>query len=177
MARTRLAFAGSPVRKEVAPRGADRTDPRPGYLLPKEVRMRHRPTALTAIAALFVALTAAASFAEEKKATGYGDINIKDLKAAIEAKNVTIIDVNGTDSYKDGHIPGAVDFDAVKDNLASALPKDKNALVVAYCGGPQCMAYKAAAEKAVAMGYTNVKHLPDGISGWKKAGEKTEKAS
>ena len=137
---------------------------------------QRRPLALTTLAAFFVAITAAAALAEEKKATGYGDIDIKNLKAAIEAKNVTIIDVNGTESYKDGHIPGAVNFDDVKDTFAKALPKDKNALVVAYCGGPQCMAYKAAAEKAVAMGYTNVKHLPDGISGWKSAGEKTEKA-
>ena len=36
--------------------------------------------------------------------------------------------------------------------------------------------YKTAAEKAVALGYTNVKHLSAGISGWKEAGEKVEKA-
>ena len=53
---------------------------------------------------------------------------------------------------------------------------NKDALIVAYCGGPQCMAYKAAAKKAVALGYTNVKHLSAGISGWKDAGEKVEKA-
>jgi rhodanese-related sulfurtransferase len=136
-----------------------------------------RNTALLALVALCLTLTgAAAAFAEEKKVAGYGDISIKDLKAAIDAKNVTVIDVNGSDSYAEGHIPGAVDFEKVQSKLADVLPKDKNALVVAYCGGPQCGAYKAAAKAAVAMGYTNVKHLPDGISGWKKAGEKTEKA-
>jgi rhodanese-related sulfurtransferase len=134
-----------------------------------------RNTALLALVALCLTLTGAAVLAEEK-ATGYGDITIKDLKAAIEAKNVYIIDVNGSDSFAEGHIPGAVDFEKVQAKLADALPKDKNALVVAYCGGPACGAYKAAAKAAVAMGYTNVKHLPDGISGWKKAGEKTEKA-
>ncbi|MDZ4288977.1 MAG: rhodanese-like domain-containing protein, partial [Prosthecobacter sp.] len=61
------------------------------------------------------------------------------------------------------------------DSLASALPKDKNALVVAYCGGPSCNAYQAAAKAAAALGYTNVKHLTAGISGWKKEGEKLEK--
>ena len=134
-----------------------------------------RTTALTMLAALCLTLTGVAAVAAEK-AAGYGDITIKDLKAAIDAKNVTVIDVNGSDSYAEGHIPTAVDFEAVKGKLADVLPKDKNALVVAYCGGPQCGAYKAAAKAAVAMGYTNVKHLPDGISGWKKAGEKTEKA-
>jgi rhodanese-related sulfurtransferase len=56
------------------------------------------------------------------------------------------------------------------------LPKDKNALVVAYCGGPKCKAYEAAAKAAEKLGYTNIKHLTAGISGWKDAGEKTETA-
>jgi len=38
------------------------------------------------------------------------------------------------------------------------------------------MAYKTAAKKAVALGYTNVKHFSAGISGWTSAGEKVEKA-
>jgi rhodanese-related sulfurtransferase len=109
--------------------------------------------------------------AEEK----YPDISIKDLKKAIDKHTVTVIDANGTESYTDGHIPGAINFATDADKLAAKLPKDKDALVVAYCGGPQCMAYKAAAEKAVALGYTNVKHLSAGISGWKEAGEKVEK--
>jgi rhodanese-related sulfurtransferase len=71
-------------------------------------------------------------------------------------------------------VPTAIDFDAAGDKLAAQLPKDKGALVVAYCGGPSCGAYKAAAVKAKELGYTNVKHLAAGISGWKKAGEKTE---
>jgi len=129
---------------------------------------------------LCVALSAAAVLAaDEPKAPEkypYPDISIKELKTAIEKKKVTLIDANGTDSYKDGHIPGAIDFEAKEKDLAKVLPKDKDALIVAYCGGPQCMAYKAAAKKAVAMGYTNVKHLSAGISGWKSAGEKTEKA-
>lgn len=105
----------------------------------------------------------------------FPDISIKDLKSAMEKKQVTLIDANGTESYREGHIPGAINFEADKDNLQKDLPKDKDALVVAYCGGPQCMAYKAAAAKAKELGYTNVKHLSAGISGWKDAGEKTEK--
>jgi rhodanese-related sulfurtransferase len=110
-------------------------------------------------------------------AAKYPDIKIDDLKSAISAKNVTVIDVNGTDSYKEGHIPGALNFDAVKAHLAKVLPKDKNALVVAYCGGPQCQAYQAAAKAAKELGYKNVKHLSAGISGWRAAGEKLERGS
>lgn len=104
----------------------------------------------------------------------FPDISITDLKKAIDDKKVTVIDVNGSDSWKAGHVPTAIDFDAAGDKLAAQLPKDKGALVVAYCGGPSCGAYKAAAVKAKELGYTNVKHLAAGISGWKKAGEKTE---
>jgi rhodanese-related sulfurtransferase len=105
----------------------------------------------------------------------FPDISIADLKKAIADKKVVVIDVNGSDSYKKGHIPSALDFSAVKD-LAAKLPKEKDALVVAYCGGPSCQAYQAAAKKAKELGYTNVKHLSAGISGWKQAGEKTEAA-
>ena len=107
----------------------------------------------------------------------YPDVSIKELKKSIENKQVTVIDVNGTESFEKGHIPGAIDFEANEEKLASVLPKDKNALIVAYCGGPKCMAYKQAANKAEALGYKNVKHLSAGISGWKEAGEKTEKKS
>lgn len=36
------------------------------------------------------------------------------------------------------------------------------------------MAYQTAARAAKDLGYTNVKHLSAGISGWRQAGEKTE---
>jgi rhodanese-related sulfurtransferase len=107
-------------------------------------------------------------------ASEYPDISISDLKSAIAAKKVTVIDVNGTESWEKGHIPGAVDFQASKEKLASVLPKDKSALVVAYCGGPKCSAYMEAAKAAKDLGYKNVKHLSAGISGWKESGQKTQ---
>ena len=113
----------------------------------------------------------------EKAAYEYPNISIDDLKAAIADKKVTLIDANGSDSWKEGHIPGAIDFEANKKELAKVLPKEKDALIVAYCGGPQCMAYKAAAKAAKELGYTNVRHLSAGISGWNEAKEKTEKGS
>jgi rhodanese-related sulfurtransferase len=122
-----------------------------------------------------IILCATALFAVAVYAAHYPDIKISELKSAIASKNVTIIDANGTDSYQRGHIPGAIDFAAKKDKLASLLPKDKNALVVAYCGGPKCNAYQSAAKAAEKLGYTNVKHLSAGISGWQEAGEKMDK--
>ncbi len=107
----------------------------------------------------------------------FADISHDDLKAAIASGKVTLIDVNGTESYKAGHIPGAIDFEANEAKLASLLPADKAALVVAYCGNEKCNAYKEGATAAEKLGFTNVKHYAKGIAGWKKSGEKTEKAN
>lgn len=122
-----------------------------------------------------LALCAALLFSTALFAGEVPDITIKDLKKAIAAKQVTVIDVNGTESWEEGHIPSAIDFDTHSENFAKVLPQDKNALIVAYCGGPKCMAYKQAAEAARKLGYKNVKHLSAGIAGWKEAGEKLEK--
>jgi len=108
-------------------------------------------------------------------AGSYPDISIAELKKAIDDKKVVLIDVNGSDSFKSGHIPSAVNFADVKGDLSKVLPKEKDALVVAYCGGPSCNAYQRAADAASKLGYTNIKHLSAGISGWLKASEKVEK--
>ena len=131
-----------------------------------------------ALVGAFAAMSAGAVRADPKapEKYPYPDVSVKELKSAIADQKVTVIDANGTDSYKQGHIPGAIDFEAQGKDLAKVLPKEKDALIVAYCGGPQCMAYQSAAKKAKELGYTNVKHLSAGISGWKSAGEKVEKA-
>ena len=124
------------------------------------------------VALLASTLIAAAVYAGE-----FSDISITELKTAIESKKAVVIDVNGSESFKGGHIPTAIDFDKSKDSLAKLHPSDKKSLIVAYCGGPKCNAYQAAAKAAQKLGYTNIKHLSAGISGWTKAGEKTEKGS
>jgi len=103
------------------------------------------------------------------------DISQGDLQAAVSNKSAVIFDVNGSDSYKDGHIPGAIDFMAHQDDFAKFLPADKNALVVAYCRNVHCTAYRLAAKAALDLGYTNVKHFAPGIDGWKQSGAPTEK--
>lgn len=119
-----------------------------------------------AVAALFTLPAVAGEFP---------DVTIKEVKEAIASHKATVIDVNGSESYKEGHVPTALNYADISSDLANKLPKDKNALVIAYCGGPACNAYTKAAKAAQALGYTNVKHMAAGISGWKDAGEKTEK--
>lgn len=124
-----------------------------------------------------LAFLAAAVLSANVYAGEYPDISIDDVKAAIKSGKATIIDVNGSASYTKGHVPTALDFAAIQKDLAKSLPKDKNSLVIAYCGGPSCKAYTKAATAAEKLGYKNVKHMSAGISGWLQAGEKTDKGS
>jgi rhodanese-related sulfurtransferase len=142
---------------------------------PSETANQTKPTEQHLMKKLLT-LLATAALAVTASAGEYPDISVSELKSAIASKKATVIDVNGSQSYKQGHIPTAVDFSAKKAELAKVLPPEKDALVVAYCGGPSCGAYAAAAKAAKELGYTNVKHLSAGISGWKEAGEKLEKA-
>lgn len=83
---------------------------------------------ITLVATVFAA---ASVFAGE-----FPDISITELKAAIDAKKVTVIDANGTGSWRKGRIPTSIDFASHKGKLGKVLPNDKKALIVAYCSGP-----------------------------------------
>ena len=70
--------------------------------------------------------------------------------------------------YDKGHIPGAVSipdssFDATK------LPADKATPLYFYCGGLSCPLSTKSAEKAIKLGYTQVKVVPEGYPAWEKA--------
>jgi len=123
----------------------------------------------------FLPLLVTALLALNAFAGSFQDISLADLKAAIAAKKVTLLDVNGPATYAAGHIPGAIDYTAHMSDLATVLPPDKSTLIVAYCGNEHCGAYARAADAAQKLGYTNVQHFKPGIAGWKAAGEATQK--
>lgn len=125
----------------------------------------------------FLALLFVVAFAATAHAEKYPEITIPELKSAMADKNVVLLDANGTKSWKEGHIPGAINFDAEKGKLSSLLPQDKNALIVAYCVCLGCPYYLKAANAAVKLGYTNVKHFTPGIYGWREAKEPVEKGN
>jgi rhodanese-related sulfurtransferase len=126
----------------------------------------------TLLALLVTAVLAVSAYASD-----FPDISVNEVNKLAELKSAVIIDVNGDESFKAGHVPGALDYASIKDNLAASLPKKKDALIVAYCGNPKCGAYLRAAKAAQKLGYTNIKHMTAGISGWKAAGMKTEVGS
>jgi len=121
-----------------------------------------------------IALMAAAFVTASVYAGEFADISLQDVQAAATAKSAVIIDANSSASYKAGHVPGALSWAAIKGDPAASLPADKNTLIIAYCGNPHCPAYAQAAVAAKNLGYTNIKHMVDGIDGWNAAKLPTE---
>jgi rhodanese-related sulfurtransferase len=71
--------------------------------------------------------------------------------------------------YVKGHIPMAVSIpDTQFDKMLETLPKNKDALLIFYCGGLKCKLSHKSARKAEALGYTNVKVFAEGFPGYMK---------
>ena len=70
---------------------------------------------------------------------GVTEINTSAVKSLIDAKtDFVLVDARPGKRYAAAHIAGAVNIGtkAYKKKAATALPKDKNKLIVMYCGGP-----------------------------------------
>jgi hypothetical protein len=79
------------------------------------------------LALLVTAGVAVSAYADE-----FPDSSLSDVIKLAESKSAMIIDVNGDESFKAGHVPCALNFAAIKDNLAASLPKKKDVFIVAY---------------------------------------------
>ena len=104
-------------------------------------------------------------------------ISRDELKAAIGAGTVTVVDALGGDYYAKQHLPGAVAL-APGDvgALASAVLPDKGAAIVTYCSGPSCPNSGQVANRLTALGYADVRKYAEGIEDWTGAGLPTEPA-
>ena len=123
-----------------------------------------------AIFALLFATFFGSAFAADK----FEDIPHKTLAEAVKSGKIALLDCNNTLTFNKNHIPGALNYGKAKADLVKVLPADKSTLIVAYCGDPDCSAYKGGATAAVELGYTNVKFYSGGIVGWMKEKEKVE---
>jgi rhodanese-related sulfurtransferase len=94
-----------------------------------------------------------------------------ELKAAIGAGNVTVVDALGGDYYAQQHLPGAIALveSEVAERAAELLP-DRDAAIVTYCSNPSCPNSEAVARRLTALGYTNVRKYREGIQDWVEAG-------
>lgn len=89
-----------------------------------------------------------------------------------EKAPITLVDSRPKErKYDLGHIPGAISLpDSQFDKLAAqVLPADKAAALYFYCEGVSCVLSNNSALKAIKLGYTNVKVVPEGYPGWEKA--------
>lgn len=93
-----------------------------------------------------------------------------ELSEKLTDRTLTLVDANGTESFGEGHIPGALDFESMATDLPRGLPEDRSAPMVVYCGGPLCGAWKGAARALTGLGYTHVSHCPGGLKEWTEAG-------
>jgi len=100
----------------------------------------------------------------------YTDVSKTEMSKIVATNKATIVDVNTKKSFSKSRIPGAIHYASNSKNFNKVLPKDKSAMVVAYCGGKMCTAWQKAAKAACEMGYTNIRHFSEGITGWNKKG-------
>lgn len=111
-------------------------------------------------------MSASAAAANCDDDSRYTEVSKQELKSLIEKKSVFVVDVNGEETFEEKHIPGAVHYGSNRKNFAKVLPSSKDSLIVAYCGGPKCTAWKRAAKEACKLGYENVRHYKGGLKGW-----------
>ncbi|MEO3786634.1 rhodanese-like domain-containing protein [Actinocorallia sp. B10E7] len=98
-----------------------------------------------------------------------------ELKAAIDAGSVTVLDTLGGEYYAAQHLPGALPLaPADVDAQAPALLPDLAAPIVTYCSNPQCANSTQVAARLTALGYTNVRKYREGIQDWLEADLPTE---
>ena len=96
---------------------------------------------------------------------GLKSIAPADLQAQIQARHVSVYDVNSPQSWQKAHVPGAKHLDSTTFT-AGDLPPDKAASLVFYCSNPLCRKAPTAAKRAKQMGYENVMVMSAGITGW-----------
>lgn len=133
-----------------------------------------------AVAAIALAVPAASSACDEHKEGQAAKptiqkMSVETLAQLNKEKKATVYDANGQETrQKMGVIPGAkLLTSAVKYDPAKELPAAKSDKVVFYCASEMCGASHQAAKRALEAGYTDVAVLPQGIKGWKEAGQPT----
>lgn len=136
----------------------------------------------------------AIKLAKETIRGGYGLISTAEVKELIDSDSgALIVDAMPYGkSYKNGHVPTAVNFlfpvsemaewdeketgGKGPGNYEALLGPDKERKVVVYCGFVKCGRSHNAATWAVKLGYKNVLRHPGGIYAWKGAGYRMERA-
>lgn len=98
---------------------------------------------------------------------GLKSISPKELHARMQHDAPIVIDVNAQQSWLRARVPGAIHLAVEFD--AAALPPDLATSLVFYCSNPMCRKAPGAARRAKKLGYTDVRVMSAGITGWTEA--------
>jgi len=114
----------------------------------------------------FLLMQASAVAAEEKFTT----ITTAELKQKMDAHEpLILIDALSSIEHNELAIAGSINIPSSKVTADNPLmPADKANLLIFYCKGPKCSKSKEAADRALALGYTNVMVYNDGLPDWAK---------
>lgn len=128
--------------------------------------MKAKYLILIIVVIALLALLAVGKLGGEKTMT-YKQISMDEAKQIFEYggdDSYIILDVRRSDEFADGHIPGAINV--ANESIGTESLKelaDKNQLIYVYCRSGNRS--KQAAEKLVALGYTNIVEF-GGIIDW-----------
>jgi rhodanese-related sulfurtransferase len=82
-----------------------------------------------------------------------------------------LIDSRPPNVFEAGHINGSINIpDGEFEARTHMLPENKDKMLIFYCGGLHCHLSPASANKALALGYTNVWVYQEGTPFYKRAG-------
>ncbi len=84
-------------------------------------------------------------------------------------QDFVLLDVRGPESYKDKHVPGAVNLPQGKIVARKMEPWPLDTVFVVYCAGPHCNGANKAAIRLAKLGRP-VKEMIGGITGWHDEG-------
>ena len=95
---------------------------------------------------------------------GLKGIAPRELHARVVQGDITVVDMNARHAWLQARVPGAINL--APDFDGAQLPAERAAPLVFYCSNPLCRKASYAARKAIKLGYTDVRVMSAGISGW-----------
>ncbi|MDJ0344036.1 rhodanese-like domain-containing protein [Streptomyces sp. H10-C2] len=97
--------------------------------------------------------------------------DVSDVAAGLQAENpgFVVVDSRSTESWDQGHVPGAVHLPTAQIPQLAAEFLDREVPVVVYCWGPGCNGATRAAYALAGLGY-QVKEMLGGMEYWIREG-------
>ncbi len=88
-----------------------------------------------------------------------------DVHASLEGGGFVLLDVRSPESFRRGHVGGAINLPHARITARALEPFPLETLFVVYCGGPHCNGADRAAARLSSLG-RQVKKMIGGITGW-----------